>query len=123
MGFWDNFRALHAKMGEAIALENELSAAAAPAPGRRPRGRPAKAAGAGAAAGATPGGAKRTLSDLPGILAEKYKTTGATPDEIVAEMGWKAAAPMSNLNRLIKAGSIVLVGDRYHAAQAAQRAA
>jgi DNA-binding MarR family transcriptional regulator len=66
---------------------------------------------------------KHTLSDLPGILAEKYAANGASANDIIAEMGYKPNAPLSNLNRLIKDGMITKVGDRYHATQAAQRAA
>jgi hypothetical protein len=132
MGFWDHMRAAQAELNQAMALIGEPPVAGAPGARARRRGRPPAAgrapqtqgSGAGAAARGTSAGAKRTLDDLPGILAEKYETAGASPDEIAAEMGWKTGTPMSNLSRLIKAGSIVKVGDRYHATtQAAQRAA
>ena len=98
---------------EAEALTGTASASPRPA-GTRPRGRPPAAARTAGAANAAPG-AKVTLSQLPGIIAQRYPTTGASAEEIVAIMGWKPATPMSNLGRLLKAGSLVKVGDRYRA--------
>lgn len=99
---------------EAEALTGTTASASPRPPGARPRGRPPAAARTTGAANPAPG-AKVTLSQLPGIIAQRYPQTGANAEEIVAIMGWKPATPMSNLGRLLKAGSLVKVGDRYMA--------
>ena len=90
-------------------------------PGARPRGRPAGSGTRSAATGGAPA-AKVTLAQLPGVIAQRFPATGASDAEIRQILGWKATAPIGNVERLVRQGLLIKTGDRYMApAGAAQQ--
>ena len=122
--FYDYMQEARNSIDQALALIGGTARPGATRRGRPPdQGRTTARTAARSGESAGQGTARRTLTELPAILAQKYAANGASPDEIAAEMGWKAGTPMSNLSRLVKSGALVKIGDRYHAGQAARQAA
>lgn len=119
--FYDYMQEARNSIDQALALIGGGTARPAGTRRGRPPGQTRTAARSAETAGHS--AARRTLAELPAILAQKFAANGASPDEIAAEMGWKAGTPMSNLSRLVKSGALVKIGDRYHAGQAARQAA
>jgi hypothetical protein len=113
-GFMDRVRRLRDE-ASALCIEAEAFYEGGPTrnPAVRRRGRPAGSGARSAAAGGEPAADKITLAQLPQAIAQRYPQIGASEAEIRQMLGWKATAPIGNVERLVKQGLLSKTGDRY----------